>query len=195
MQRQLEPVLKTRLTAAAALMGELLRPREDIDDTYVDIVLDDLELDEDEHYVSYEVVRELPTSSIATTTKFERIRDTTHDHVVTVKLPRIDADTLEVPLYSAPYERVDIQAGNDAHFTAYPNANQPDPLPLPLYSAPYVRVDLEDRSHAFVKVPADWSAESTEIVAASKPSVLFIIAVLFGALASGLGIVLLAIRG
>ena len=64
-----------------------------------------------------------------------------------------------------------------------------------LYSAPYVRVDLEDRSHPFVKAPADWSTESTEIVAAPKPSVLLIMAVLFGALASGLGIVLLAIRG
>ena len=77
MRPQLEPVLESHL--AAILMGELLRPREDLDDTYVDIVLDDLELDEtDGYYASFELVRE-PASNAATT-EFVRVRDTTHDH-------------------------------------------------------------------------------------------------------------------
>ncbi|MEO8841231.1 MAG: hypothetical protein ABI591_03585 [Kofleriaceae bacterium] len=89
-------------------MGELLRSREDLDDTYVDIVLDDLELDDsNEYYASYELVRELEAVA---TMEFVRVRDTTHDHVLTKRYPRpsLDLDTEPVPLYSAPYERIDI---------------------------------------------------------------------------------------
>ena len=117
---QLEPILESHL--AAILMGELLRPREDLDDTYVDIVLDDLDLDDDEFYASYELVHEPaqpivkaiaaqdPTTFAAPTTKFVRVRDTSHDHIETKKYPReaLEADTLQTPKYSAPYELIDI---------------------------------------------------------------------------------------
>lgn len=203
MRPQLEPLLESHL--AAILMGELLRPREDLDDTYVDIVLDDLELDEtDEYYASFELVRE-PASNAATT-EFVRVRDTTHDHVTTKKYAResLDPDTLQTPKYSAPYELIDIQqppiaaplidiqhpiaAPLAAQFTAYPNAK------VPLYSAPYERVDLQDYSHAFVKAPTDWSAESTEVLSAPKTAarVIATIVVLVGALLLGLSIALYA---
>jgi hypothetical protein len=207
MRPQLQPVLESHL--AAILMGELLRPREDLlrpredlDDTYVDIVLDDLELDEtDEYYASFELVRE-PASNAATT-EFVRVRDTTHDHITTKRYPResLDPDTLQTPRYSAPYELIDIEhppiatpiehppiaAPLAAQFTAYSNAK------FPLYSAPYERVDLQDYSHAFVKAaPSDWSAESTEVLSVPKTAsrVIATIVVLVGALLLGLSIAL-----
>jgi hypothetical protein len=45
-------ILETRL--AAVLMGELF-PRQDLDDTYVDIILDDFDLDDD-YYAAFELV-------------------------------------------------------------------------------------------------------------------------------------------
>lgn len=214
MQRQLESVLEARL--AAVLMGELMRPRDlrgdvaDIDDTFVDIVLDDLELEQSaDYYASFEIVREL--ASTDATTEFVRVRDTTHDHITTIKFAResIDADTLRFPRYSAPYELIDIQDCSHAFvkappavpLTVDPNAKHPsgdrsqsidaNALRFPLYSAPYERVDIQDCSYALV----DWSAESTEIVSAPKPSshVILMVSVLVGALALGLGIALFAI--
>jgi hypothetical protein len=193
MRPQLEPVLESHL--AAILMGELLRPREDLDDTYVDIVLDDLELDEtDEYYASFELVREPApdATTFAATTEFVRVRDTTHDHVTTKKYPResLDPDTLQTPKYSAPYELIDIEHPPlAAQFASYPNAK------FPLNSAPYERIDLQDYSRAFVKAtPTDWSAESTEVLSAPKTAsrVIATIVVLIGALLLGLSIALYA---
>jgi hypothetical protein len=202
MRPQLEPILESHL--AAILMGELLRPREDLDDTYVDIVLDDLDLDDDD-YASYELVHEqapeVATTFAAPTTKFVRVRDTSHDHIDTKKYPReaLDADTLQTPKYSAPYELIDIEHSPiakpvavplAAEFTSYPNAK------FPLNSAPYERVDLDDYSRAFVKAtPSDWSAaESTEVLAAPQTAsrVIATIVVLFGALLLGLSIAVYA---
>jgi len=202
MRPQLEPVLESHL--AAILMGELLRPREDLDDTYVDIVLDDLDLDEtDEYYASYELVHEsvpelAPAATFAApTTKFVRVRDTSHDHIDTKKYPReaLDADTLQTPKYSAPYELIDIEhppivVPVAAQFTSYPHAQ------FPLNSAPYERVDLQDYSHAFVKAaPTDWSAaESTEVLSVPQTAsrVIATIVVLIGALLLGLSVAVYA---
>jgi hypothetical protein len=205
MRPQLEPILESHL--AAILMGELLRPREDLDDTYVDIVLDDLDLDDDD-YASYELVRapapvpDIAMAFAAPTTKFVRVRDTSHDHIDTKKYPReaLDADTLQTPKYSAPYELIDIEHPPivapplAAQFTSYPNAQ------FPLNSAPYERVDLDDYSRAFVKAaPSEWSeawfaAESTEVLAAPQTAsrVIATIVVLIGALLLGLSIAVYA---
>jgi hypothetical protein len=146
-------------------MGELF-PRQDLDDTYVDIILDDFDLDDD-YYAAFELVVD-PHA----TTEFVRVRDTSHDHIVTVKFPReaLDGDTLPMPLYSAPYERVE---------TSYEDA-----LPMPLYSAPFERVDLG----------MIWPAEPTDIIAAPPRTarVIATILVLAGALLLGLVVVLFA---
>jgi hypothetical protein len=192
---QPQPQLESRL--ATVLMGELLRPHDlggavaDLDDTFVDIVLDDLELEEpDDYYASFEVVGELalPESNVATA-EFVRVRDTTHDHITTIKFAReaIDADTLPVPRHSAPYELIDIQDSTHtlanapvaAQFTAYPGVKHPpgasarsiaaDPLRFPLYSAPYERVD-QDRSHAFVRAAPDDDRAPSASTAPSLPS-------------------------
>jgi hypothetical protein len=101
-----------------------------------------------------------------------RVRDTSHDHIVTVKFPReaLDGETLPMPLYSAPYERVE---------TSYEDA-----LPMPLYSAPFERVDLG----------MIWPAEPTDIIAAPPRTarVIATILVLAGALLLGLVVVLFA---
>lgn len=112
MRPQLEPVLESHL--AAILMGELLRRHEDLDDTYVDIVLDDLDLDTSDEYASFELIQVPISESVVeavATTEFVRVRDTSHDHVTTERYPRpsLDLDTQPVPLYSAPYERIDIR--------------------------------------------------------------------------------------
>ncbi len=193
MQRPLEPVFESRL--ATALMAELLRPGEgaDLDDTYVDIVLDDLELLEDDFYASYEVIRELvrPAQPVPTT-KFVRVRDTTQDHVVTVEFPRLalEVETLPFPRHSAPYERIDIDE------PGVPPSAAPNPTLLPMYSVPYERLEQADVSLPFVRLaPREvWLAESTEIVVAPKASsrVVVAISVLVGALAVGLTTALLA---
>jgi hypothetical protein len=154
MRPQLEPVLESHL--AAILMGELLRPREDIDDTYVDIVLDDLDLD-DEYYASFELVHEPapaqdPTTFAAPTTKFVRVRDTSHDHIDTKKYPReaLDADTLQTPKYSAPYELIDIEHPPIVVPTTAPLAPSYPNAQFPLNSAPYELVDI---AHPIVAAP------------------------------------------
>jgi hypothetical protein len=104
----MQSALETRL--AAVLLGELFTPRQDLDDTYVDIILDDFDLDDD-YYAAFELVREDRDQA---TTEFVRVRDTSRDHIVTVKFPReaIDIDTQPMPMYSAPYERLDIAEGS-----------------------------------------------------------------------------------
>jgi len=217
MQPQIE-VLESRL--AAVLMGELIRPREvggnvaELDDTFVDIILDDLELDDgDDYYASFELVCE-PTPSVtegSPTVEFVRVRDTTHDHIITVKFAReaIDPDTLRVPKYSTPYELIDIQ---DSTIEPAPVAipfpsSTIEPVPFPMFSAPYERIDIQDRSHAFVKaVPesvlspsVEWfAAEPTDIITNAPRSsrVMLVLAVLLCALTAltvGLCIALFAI--
>jgi hypothetical protein len=207
MRPQLEPILESHL--AAILMGELLRSREDLDDTYVDIVLDDLDLD-DEYYTSFELVPE-PPEAVATT-QFVRARDTTHDHVATKRYPRelldderidirplptgetaLDSEQPIVPLYSTPYDPTDEPA---PQFAVGSTA-----LPLSLYSVPYERVDLDlDCSQPFVKAapplvaPTDWSFESTELVNPPQTAsrVIATIVVFVGATLLGLSIALYA---
>jgi hypothetical protein len=111
MQPLLEPIPESRL--ADVLMGELF-PRQEIDDTFVDIVLDDLELgdpaESEQDYAAYEIVRDA-----FATTEFVRVRDTRYDHIVTVEFPRAFArdvlgeDTARLPKFSAPYERIEIE--------------------------------------------------------------------------------------
>lgn len=110
MQPLVESIPESRL--ADVLMGELF-PRQEIDDTFVDIVLDDLELGdpgESEHYAAYEIVRDA-----FATTEFVRVRDTRYDHIVTVEFPReftrdvLGDDTARLPKFSAPYERIEIE--------------------------------------------------------------------------------------
>jgi hypothetical protein len=110
MQPLLESIPESRL--ADVLMGELF-PRQEIDDTFVDIILEDLELgDPPEHetdYFAYEIVRDA-----FATTEFVRVRDTRYDHIVTVEFPREAGDTAEAPKFSAPYERIEIEPGESA---------------------------------------------------------------------------------
>jgi len=107
MEPLVEPVPESRL--ADVLLGELC-PRPEADDTYVDIILEDLELvepdDDDDDYALFQVVRD-PFA----TTEFVRVRDTSRDHVVTVKFPRgvLEDETAEIPQVSAPYERIEIE--------------------------------------------------------------------------------------
>ena len=113
MHRLAEPVPESRL--ADVLMGELF-PRQEIDDTFVDLVLDDLELGdpvENEHYFVYEIIRDA-----LATAEFVRVRDTRYDHIVTVEFPRATRDELGVetaptPKFSAPYERIEIEHDDD----------------------------------------------------------------------------------
>jgi hypothetical protein len=108
MRAQLQPGLESHL--AAVVMRELVRPYEDIDDTYVDIVLDDPEVDESDEYALYEVASVVDV----VTTQFVRARDPSRDHVITVEYPReaVAPDPepagLMFPLYSVPFERVDL---------------------------------------------------------------------------------------
>lgn len=140
-------------------MGELF-PRQDLDDTYVDIILDDLD---DDYYAAFELVYDEHA-----TTEFVRVRDTSRDQIVTVKFPReaLDGDTHPMPLYSAPYEKVE---------TSFENA-----LPMPLYSAPFERVDLG----------MIWPAEPTDIIAAPARTTRVIATIVFLAGALLLGLVL-----
>ncbi|MEP6864522.1 MAG: hypothetical protein ABJE66_28125 [Deltaproteobacteria bacterium] len=107
MQPLVESILESRL--ADVLMGELF-PREEIDDTFVDLILEDLELgdppERDEYYAAYEIVRDA-----FATTEFVRVRDTRYDHIVTVEFPRElhGEDTAQTPKFSAPYDRIEIQ--------------------------------------------------------------------------------------
>jgi hypothetical protein len=164
----MQSILESRL--AAVLMGELF-PRQDLDDTYVDIILDDFDLDDD-YYAAFELVFDEHA-----TTEFVRVRDTSRDHIVTVKFPReaVDGDTQPMPLYSAPYERIE---------TSFENA-----LPFPLYSAPFERVDLD-----IVVAPPTWPDESTDIIAAPRTAarVIATLVILAGALLLGLGLVMFA---
>ena len=113
----LESIPESRL--ADVLMGELF-PRQEIDDTFVDIVLDDLELGDppetESDYFVYEIVRDA-----FATTEFVRVRDTRYDHIVTVEFPRefareLGADTAPIVKASEPYERIEIEhdAGESA---------------------------------------------------------------------------------
>jgi hypothetical protein len=110
MQPLLEPIPESRL--ADVLMGELF-PRQEIDDTFVDIILEDLELgdppERETDYFAYEIVRDA-----FATTEFVRVRDTRYDHIVTVEFPREPGDTAEAPKFSAPYERIEIEPGESA---------------------------------------------------------------------------------
>jgi hypothetical protein len=111
MQPFVEPVPESRL--ADVLLGELF-PRQEVDDTYVDIVLDDLEVpevEEEEEYALFEIERDL-----FATTEFVRARDTRYDHIVTVEFPRTAPGdvTAPVPQVSAPYERIEIVARGDS---------------------------------------------------------------------------------
>lgn len=109
MQPLAEPVPESRL--ADVLMGELF-PRQELDDTFVDLVLDDLEpgdSGEVEEYAAYEIVRDA-----FATTEFVRVRDTRYDHIVTVEFPReLALETAPVVKVSAPYERIDIEHDDD----------------------------------------------------------------------------------
>lgn len=161
---------------AAVLLRELLPPpREDLDDTYVDINLDDLDLDDDE-YLSYELVR--ADGDATETTEFVRVRDTSRDHVVTEPMPRVEIETMPTPLYSAPYEKIDLvpQFGNA--------------LPMPLYSAPFEKVDLD-------VIPTPVHFEATEMMDAAQSRfarVMLTIVVLASALVTGASVVWLALR-
>lgn len=114
MQPLAEPVPESRL--ADVLMGELF-PRPEIDDTFVDLVLDDLEVGdpgEGGDYAAYEVVRDA-----FATTEFVRVRDTRYDHIVTVEFPRdftrdvLGVETAPVAKVSAPYERIELEQEDD----------------------------------------------------------------------------------
>ena len=114
MQPLVEPIPESRL--ADVLMGELF-PRQEIDDTFVDIILDDLELGDppEGDYAVYEIIRDA-----FATTEFVRVRDTRYDHIVTVEFPRefarevLGDDTAQAPKLSAPYERIEIEPAESA---------------------------------------------------------------------------------
>ena len=168
-----QPVLETRL--ATLLMGQLVR--HEVDDTYVDIVLDDPEPDTDEpYYAAFELVRVPVVRADAATTQFVRIRDTTHDHIETVKFPKLEDDTVPVPQYSTPYALVEVEA-------------EPPALRLPMTSVPFERVDVHDLRE-FAR------RDETEVIYAPAPRsrlvmVFLSIIVLACALLVGLGFVLL----
>src|SRR3569832_2641304 len=114
MQPLAEPVPESRL--ADVLMGELF-PRPEIDDTFVDLVLDDLVVGdpgEGGDYAAYEVVRDA-----FATTEFVRVRDTRYDHIVTVEFPRefprdvLGVETAPVAKVSAPYEQIKLEQEDD----------------------------------------------------------------------------------
>ena len=101
------PIPESQL--ADVLLGELF-PRQEVDDTYVDIVLEDLqigEVDDDEDYALFEVAPRDPFA----TTEFVRVRDTSRDHVVTVRIPRgvLESEREDAPQVSSPYERIEIE--------------------------------------------------------------------------------------
>ncbi len=139
----------------AVLLQELY-PRTDTDDTQLEIDLSDLDQpDSEPFYATFDLF------TYETTGTFVRLPDTTHDHVVTVKFPfaALDAETQPVPLidivrpvrrmavgtpmpamrtvaerppvYSAPYEKVEIERS----FV--------DALPFPIESLPFERVELD----------------------------------------------------
>ena len=183
---------------ADVLLGELFPPQE-IDDTFVDLVLDDLELGdpgESQDYAFYEIVRDA-----LATAEFVRVRDTRYDHLVTVEFPKL----------SAPYEKIEVEAAapvdiadeetqldledleieqdffaqGDARFMAYANAR-----PFPLYSAPFERVELGE-------IPSVIEPEETEMIASGRTGsmrVFALAAVLTCAIAAAVGLALLVIR-
>jgi len=187
---------------ADVLLGELF-PLQEIDDTFVDLVLDDLELGdpgESQDYAFYEIVRDA-----LATAEFVRVRDTRYDHVVTVEFPKL----------SAPYEKIELEAAapvdvadeemqldledleieheffaqgdapGDARFMAYANAR-----PFPLYSAPFERVELGE-------IPSAIEPEETEMIAPARTGslrVFALAAVLTIAIAAAVGLALLVIR-
>lgn len=161
---------------AAVLLRELLPPpREDLDDTYVDINLDDLDLD-DAYYAAYELLAEDPDASA--TTEFVRVRDTSRDHIETEPMTRVEIETVPTPLVSEPYVKVELVP----HFG---NA-----LPMPLYSAPFEKVDLD-------VIPTPVHFEATEMMGAAQSRfarVMLTIVVLASALVTGASVVWLALR-
>lgn len=196
-------------------MGELF-PRQEIDDTFVDLVLDDLELGDpggDEEYAAYEIVRDAFATS-----EFVRVRDTRYDHIATVEFPReftrdLGVETAPVMKVSAPYERIDVvelaehevqldlddleiehdffaqgDEPRDAQFMAYAHAR-----PFPLYSAPFERVELGE-----LPVPvAVLAGDSTEMVVQRRsgaPRVFALALVLVCAIAAAVGLALLVVR-
>jgi hypothetical protein len=173
--QQVETLWESRLDAVVLM--QLHPHHNEADDTFVDIILDDLELDEPEelYYATYLLIHD-PQA----TTEFVRVRDTSHDHIVTVKFPfaALDADTQPIPLVSTPYDKIDI-AECSAQFTAYAGA-----LPLPTYSAPFERVDLEA-----LAVPAPIAHEETEMIEAPRSRLFETIFVLTCALFFGMTVV------
>ena len=213
MQPQVD--LESRL--ATVLMAELVHPRQlganvaDIDDTFVDIVLDDLDLEDgNDAYASYEVVFAAPVSDASPTIEFVRVRDTSRDHVITVEFGREPAEERTAAAEFSAYRQPSDRARAGAAPASGMQPSDPRRIPLPLHSVPYERVDVQDqdRSHAFVKLSPDgdvrstsfewFAAEPTEIITDPPKSsrVIVGLAVVLGALTAltiGLAIALYAI--
>jgi hypothetical protein len=163
MQPQVD--LESRL--ATVLMAELMHPElggnvADIDDTFVDIVLDDLELEGNDDYASYELVFGPLVSDASPTIEFVRVRDTTQDHVITVEFGRESVE--EAPdrtpaRPAAPLAALLVAPAVPTGLASSPPrvARVSDAFRVPLYSAPYERVDIHEHRSWF-------AAEATEII-------------------------------
>ncbi|CAN5226485.1 hypothetical protein BH11MYX1_BH11MYX1_07070 [soil metagenome] len=182
----------------AVLLQELY-PRTDADDTQLEIDLSDLA--HDDEYAAYEL------ASDETTGTFVRLRDTNHDHLVTVEFPlaALDAETqpveCEEPALETPVRRV-------ARGSAAPSFGAPAD-PAPLYSSPFARLDITPSFEDVLPFPVEslpFERVELDLIDPPKPprsetetiqrgsSIVTVIAVLTCALALGLSAVLLLAR-
>lgn len=183
----METISESGLDAA---LFHALYPHTDADDTQVEIDVADLadlaDLDED-YYAAVEFVTD------ETTGTFERLRDTSHDHIPTVRFPlAFDAEPKPVPWVhlTRPGRRVAIGTPVPPLRTVaerLPVFSAPDALPFPVESLPFELVEIE-----LFDAPKRPRHE-TEIIDRG-PSVVVVIAVLVCAMALGISAVLLLAR-
>jgi hypothetical protein len=190
-----------------AVLFQALYPRTDAEDTQLEIDLSDLGQDDEDvdYYAAFELESDEDTGT------FVRLRDTSHDHVVTVEFPfaALGAETLPVPRIAvgracqtgSPVRRIALgtpapplrTVAEDPPVYSAPYAKLDiapsfeDAMPFPVESLPFERVELE-LFHA-PKRPH----QETQIIERGS-SVVTVIAVLSCALALGLSAVLLIVR-
>jgi hypothetical protein len=194
-----------------AVLFQVLYPRTDAEDTQLEIDLSDLGQDDEDvaYYAAFELESDEDTGT------FVRLRDTSHDHVVTVEFPfaALGAETLPVPRVEVggatcqrnqtglPVRRIALgtpapplrTVAEDPPVYSAPYAKLDiapsfeDAMPFPVESLPFERVELE-LFHA-PKRPH----QETQIIERGS-SVVTVIAVLSCALALGLSAVLLIVR-
>ena len=184
-----------------AMLLQALYPQTDADDTQVEIDVADLadladladpaglaDGESEDYYAAVELVPD------ETTGTFVRPRDTSHDHIPTVRFPLalLDAETRRAPRVALPRPARRVANGTPVPplSTVAERASvfaASHALPFPVESLPFERVEIE-----LFDAPKR-PRQETEIIERG-PQIVVVIAVLVSALALGVSVVLLLAR-